>query len=67
MPAKVYIDSVVPNPYFLDFKTKSASTTRYQGLDFANTNPFAIYQDGSVFNDHDPEAIGQFVDRYLLI
>ena len=43
MPAKQYINSVVPNAWYMEFKTKSASTTRFNGLDFANNNTSPRY------------------------
>ena len=66
-PAKTYINSVVDNPYYMEFKTKNASTTRYNGIDIYNTNPVAVFNDGSVMNSTDPEQIQQFIDSYLLI
>ena len=66
-PAKSYINDVVPNPWYQEFKTKTASTTRYNGIDRFEPNPVAIMEDGSVLMHHDQQQVQQFVDRYLLI
>lgn len=66
-PAKQYIDSVAPNSWFMEFKTKSASSTRYRGIDIFATKPVAIFNDGTAFTHTHSEKIHSLVQNYLLI
>ena len=72
-PAKLYINGVVDNPWFLEYKTKRYSQGRYLGSNTLSrqsirlVKPWAIFEDGSVLDHQDPIKIQQFIDRYLLI
>lgn len=68
-PAKVYINEVFDNRWFMNYKTKTGSPTRYASKSHrpGDIFPVAIFQDGTALTSDQPQEVKKFIRSCLLI